>query len=111
MRCFVLSGHFYLYWGPVPGVILAAIKFITYSLIEDQALVVGFMIGIAGVMAWLIFAMRRRFFPNSSPFLQLLLTVACSLNLYFMWIIGQPGVYEAAILGGQFYPVKAVAMM
>ena len=54
-------------------------------------------------MVWLAGAMRRAFARNSSPTGFFLLLLAGGLNLYMLWPTGRPGVYETAILAGQFF--------
>jgi hypothetical protein len=54
-------------------------------------------------MIWLAWAMRREFARKSSSTGFFLLLLAGSLNLYMLWPTGRPGVYETAILAGQFF--------
>ena len=97
------QGKFYLYWGPTPGLVLAMVKLLARAHIEDQVLAAAFLAGLAGLMVWLAGAMRREFARKSNPGGFFLLLLAGGLNLYLLWPTGRPGVYETAILAGQFF--------
>ena len=105
------QGKFFLYWGPTPGLILTAVKAVMQTHIEDQVLAVGFLGGIAALLVWLAWAMRREFAPRSSPGGFFVLLLAGGLNLYMLWPTGRPGVYETAILGGQVFLLGGLAAL
>lgn len=97
------DGKFFLYWGPTPGLLLAMAKLIARTHIEDQVLAAAFLGGLAGLLGWLAGAMWREFARKSNPSGFFLLLLAGGLNLYMLWPTGRPGVYETAILAGQFF--------
>ena len=47
------EGKYYLYWGPIPGLMVAALQPISPEIIQDSALVIGFMLGLLAVNALL----------------------------------------------------------
>lgn len=105
------QGKFYLYWGPVPALLMAAIKLINQSRIEDQAIVV---VGLIGVAAWITFMgyqFTRKFYPSSNKLICFVFGCACALNIYLLGYLGRPGIYEAAIIAGQFFFLCGIAAL
>ncbi len=97
------QGKFYMYWGPVPGLMAAAVRLVTHVPVEDQALVL-FIQGVVGVLlAANLAAMRAMFAPKSNPFGLMLLILVGGANLYLLWPSGRPAVYEVSILSGQLF--------
>jgi len=104
-------GRFYLYWGPAPALILAGIKSVVGGVIEDQALVVGFLLGMVTLLPWIGYRLWQIVpSPRKAGWLLIFLP-ALSLNLYLLWPTGRPGVYEASILSGQFFLLAGVAAL
>ncbi len=104
-------GKFYLYWGPTPALLLAGLKSVVRGAIEDQALVVGFLLGIGLLLPWMGYRLWQ-IVPSPVRARWLLLFLpALSLNLYLLWPTGRPGVYEAAILSGQFFLLAGIAAL
>ena len=97
--------HIYFYWGPLPALVLAALKSaLSWNFtVGDQYFVFFFytMHLIAGTL--LLTRMARRAFPEL-PFAFLVLGV-----LVFAYasptpfIVATPGIYQAAIIGGQAF--------
>lgn len=100
------QGKYYLYWGPVPALILSGIYSFFHGTINDLTLALVFISGLLIVQVLLIFILWNRYFYNL-PRLLLYLTIP---------LIGLTGplillrhnyesakVYEAAISGGQFF--------
>jgi hypothetical protein len=60
------GGHYYFYWGPLPGVILAVAKILlrTKESIADDVLVFGFFSVAAVASTAFLSAVRRRLLPN-----------------------------------------------
>ncbi|GAP06915.1 dolichyl-phosphate-mannose-protein mannosyltransferase [Anaerolinea thermolimosa] len=105
------NGKFYLYWGPTPALLLAGLKLVVHRVIEDQVLVVGFLLGVAGLLVGLGYSLWRWYGHHGSSWLPVFLFPALGLNLYLLWPTGRPGVYEAAILGGQFFLLLSMACL
>lgn len=99
------QGKFYLYWGPVPAVLAAALKLIHPGQVEDQYLLMFFMVGLTVVLAALLHWLRKTFFPNTPAWTVLLLTMIGGLSTPVLWLINRPSVYETAIAGGDFFLV------
>lgn len=106
------QGKFYLYWGPTPALVLAGVKTFVGGVIEDQALVVGFLLGIAALLVWIAYRLWQVLpSPAAGARWLLIFLPALSLNLYLLWPTGRPGVYEAAVLGGQFFLLAGIAAL
>lgn len=96
-------GNYYLYWGPVPALLAAAIKVFFSSTIEDQQLTFLFLSGLAIVLAALLHRLRSAFFPSAPPWTTCFFTLVAMLSLPLLWIVNRAMVYEAAIASAQFF--------
>jgi hypothetical protein len=99
----LFDDNYYLYWGPTPGIITAALESLPKTDIGDQFLVYLFTIG---AIAFSLLALRliwNRYFPNLAAWMILPLAFLISLGNPAPWLLGRPAVYEAAIASGQFF--------
>ncbi len=97
------NGKFYLYWGPVPALILAAIKFIFPQPVGDQVLVFAFVASLSVFQTLLILKLWRRFFEKLPAWTVWLAVLLSGLMVPLTWILNQPQVYEASLAAGQFF--------
>ncbi len=97
------NGKYYLYFGPVPAIILMLWGTVVPETIGDEYLVLLFVSGIFSCMALLIVRLWRRFFAGTSPWLLALSLLCAGLIAPFTSVAGRPNVYSAAIAGGQFF--------
>lgn len=97
------KGRFYLYFGPVPALILLFFKTFVAGSIGDQYLVFGFMTGILLVQVVLIVSVWRRFLFDVPFWLLLPGILVSGLISPFGWTLSLASVYNAAILSGQFF--------
>ncbi len=96
------QGKYYLYWGPVPGLLVAALQPFSSKMIRDPFLVLVFMLGAFWAGAALLRAIWRRF-PLLPPGMFIGGLCALAFNGPLLWLLTRPKVYEAAIAGGQFF--------
>jgi len=96
-------GKYYAYWGPVPALLYAAVQAVTRSAPPDQLGVLVFTIGSGVVLAVLLFAGRKRFFPRAPAISIPIFLLAALLNVPLMHILGRPQVYETSVIAGQFF--------
>lgn len=96
-------GKYYLYWGPVPALILAAVKALTGGPIPDPFLAAASAIGILAILWTLLWQVRKRFFSQSPAISISLFLLVAILNLPFLFLLGRGRVYETAIITGQFF--------
>lgn len=93
----------YLYWGPVPALLITPIQFFTGIRITDIFLVYFFFCGLLIVNSLLILKIRHLFFPEISAKTVLVSIFLLGFILPIPWSINIPDVYESAIGAGQFF--------
>jgi hypothetical protein len=100
--------HYYLYWGPLPAFLLAVVKtvFRISSVVMDDEVVFG--LTSLQLVAGTLFIERagRRFYnqPSQPPLsLQVLAVLVLGLANPTLYNLARPGIYEAAIVGGQAF--------
>lgn len=103
------NGRFFLYWGPVPALILAGIKLFYPGEIADQYLVFSFVLGTFVFTVLLLLALWHRFFREDIGGAAMLVSVVIAGLLGpATWLLNRPAGYEAAIAGGQFFFMAGV---
>ncbi len=101
-------GKFYIYWGPAPALVLAAVKFFFRTEIGDQVVVFGAVVGTFLFAALLILRLRRRLFPALGwPYVIPAVLVAGLINP-LPWILNRPAIYEAAIATAQCFLIAGL---
>ena len=106
------KGQYYLYWGSLPALILAAVKIVfrIKRVVGDQFLLFSFdvLMLLSGVL--LIDRVARRLFPRA-PFA---LTIIGILVLAFAnptpYLLATAGVYQTAIVGGQAFVLTGLLL-
>ena len=101
----LFNGRLYLYWGPVPAVLLALIKLFYSAVIADQYVAFAFLIGLLIFSILVILKLQRKFYPEAPVSLVLICILAIGLVCPLPWMLGTAAIYEATILGGQFFLV------
>ncbi len=98
-------GHYYLYWGPLPALLLlvAKVALRIHTVVGDQYLLFAFYTLFLVTGALLIDRTTRRLFPQLSPRLSLLGTVVFAYATPTPFMLATPGIYEAAIAGAQSF--------
>jgi hypothetical protein len=100
------KGKFYMYWEPVPALIIIAIKSLKRGLISDSYLTFGFVCGMFMAQFLFIVAIWRRFFNNLPKWtlqISLLLAGLVGPTIFMRHNYDVAKIYEAAITGGQFF--------
>lgn len=97
------KGKLYLYWGPVPALLMTPIRFVLDTSLPDLYPVFFFFCGLLLVNSSILLKMRSLFFP-SLPLRNLTASLLIlGLILPIPWSLSIPDVYEAAIGAGQFF--------
>jgi hypothetical protein len=96
-------GRYYLYWGPLPAIVVAVIKLLQPLDISDNLIVFAAAVGL--FIFQVLFATRiwlRSFqqLPAWTLFVGILLM---GLVVPINWMIHRPEIYEAAIMSAQFF--------
>jgi len=100
------KGKFYLYWGPVPGVLLTMVQPLFHKRIGDLYLVFIFLSGVFCLQVALIVFVWERFFtslPNRILLITIAVTGLVSPNTMLLNNVINGRIYEAAIFGCQFF--------
>jgi hypothetical protein len=100
------NGHYYLYWGPVPSLILLALQPVYHGRIGDLFLVFGFVCGIFLFQVSLATLVWDRFFntlPRWILSMSVLLMGLAGPTPFILNNFYSARIYEAAITGGQFF--------
>jgi len=97
------GGKIYLYWGPVPALILAVIKLFYKKEIGDQQLTFVFISGLFFFQALILLKVWRRFSPSLPVWTVLSAILLVGFINPTLWILNTPRIYEAAIASDQFF--------
>jgi hypothetical protein len=97
------KGRFYLYFGPMPALLLLPAKALIAGRIGDQYLVFLFMAGIFLIQSFMLVSIRSRFFSDAPPWTLVPIILAGGLMNPMGWVLSTPSVYNAAIAAGQFF--------
>jgi len=98
------KGKYYYYWGPVPALMIAAVKLFRPSLVvQDQALIVFSVSGLGIVLAALFHRLKKNYFPKLPAWTVLGFVLLGVLNTPLFWLVNHPVVHEAPIAVGQFF--------
>jgi len=97
------QGKYYLYWGAVPALIAALIKIIHPVVVEDQYLLLFFVIGITIFIALILGFLRKKYFPSVPAWTMAIFTLLGGLATPLFWLVNRPNIYETAIASCQFF--------
>lgn len=95
------DGKYYLYWGPVPGLIGALWLTVANKPLTDASLVLLFLAIVALFSLLLLKKVASDFrFP---AWLSWSAAIVLVFNVPALWLLTRPSVYEASIAGGQAF--------
>ena len=104
-------GRYYLYFGPLPALLILAPKLIIPGVIGDQILVFAFTSATFLMISIFLLRLRKQFFPGVSPFILGCTILSVGLTSPFGWILGsRASVHDAAIAAGQFFFLAGLYM-
>jgi len=107
----LFNGKYYLYWGPVPALVEAAVCLVTgnfHPLYNDRPMCVAFAYGMVLVAAILIFQIRDRLFPNQLVSPGAVGVLSLAMGAPILMILANAEVYETAIVAGQFFLLAGI---
>jgi len=102
------KGKLYLYWGPVPALLITPIQLFSGKPITDIYLVYFFLAGLLVLNSLMIIKLWRRFFENIPAWNVFICIALAGLILPVLWSLNIPNVYEAAIGAGQFFLIGGI---
>lgn len=99
------KGRYFCYWGPLPGLLLAAVKtiFRISQPVGDQHLVFWFLSLSALCGALLLERMTRRLFPSPPSYLLMAGIFAFALGGPALHLLASTSIYMAAVIGAQAF--------
>jgi len=102
------KGKLYLYWGPVPALLLTPIQLAVQTKILDIYLVYFFLCGLLIFNSLILLKLRQLFFPNIPTQNVVISIFLIGLILPVLWSLNVPDVYEAAIGAGQLFLIGGI---
>ncbi len=97
------KGKYYLYWGPVPGLVLGGIEEMIHARPPNSLMTIISYIGLSFLLLMILIQIRSQFFP-AAPSLSLMFFILCGLvNIPFLFLLGRPEIYETSIIAGQLF--------
>ncbi len=102
------KGKLYLYWGPVPALLLTPIQLALNKDLADIYPVFFFFCGLLILNSLIALKMRRLFFADIPMWNVTASLLVLGLILPIPWSLSIPDVYEAAIGAGQFFLIGGI---
>lgn len=102
------KGKLYLYWGPVPALLLTPIQLALHKDLADIYLVFFFFCGLLILNSLIALKIRRLFFADIPMRNVTASLLVLGLILPIPWSLSIPDVYEAAIGAGQFFLIGGI---
>lgn len=102
------KGKFYLYWGPIPALVLIPLQTLLKIRLLDMHLVFLFFCGLLIFNSLILLRLQRLFFPTIGAKHFALSILVAGLILPIPWSLSTPDVYEAAIGAGQFFLIGGI---
>jgi len=102
------QGKYYLYWGPVPALLLVPVQVFYHLRIGDMQLSFVFSCGLFIVLTLFTLFIREKFFdtlPKWTLSVSILLIGTANPIMYMLNNYNSAMVYEVAIIGGQFFMI------
>lgn len=97
------KGKYFLYWGPVPALLLTLVKPLYSAPITDNILTFTFMVGLLFFQTLLILEVWKNYF-QTIPIWAILLSISFTgLINPILYMLLEPRIYEAAVASGQFF--------
>ncbi len=97
------QGKLYLYWGPLPALLITPLQLLLHKKIADIFLVYFFLAGLLIFNSLIILKLWRKYFTNIPAWNVFICIPLIGLILPILWSVNIPDVYEAAIGAGQFF--------
>ncbi|HTX78500.1 MAG TPA: hypothetical protein VMC62_02480, partial [Longilinea sp.] len=97
------NGKYYLYWGPVPALLIVAVKAVTSFTGTDDKLILAFTWGYMLFGLLLVSLVWWRHFRSRPVWLAVSAGLMVAFNYTMCFLVTDPNVYEAAIAGGQCF--------
>lgn len=97
------KGKFYIYWGPIPSILLMLLTKEQLTQFGDQYAVIFFTCGLYFYMVLFTATLWVKFNQRLPSWTLVISLLTLGLLTPTPWILSQPRIYEAAIIGCQFF--------
>ena len=97
------KGKFYLYWGPIPALLLAIVKPFYSNPVTDNILTFIFMTGLLIFQIMLVLEIWKNYFQEAPAWTVLLSISFIGLINPILYMLLEPRIFEAAVASGQFF--------
>jgi hypothetical protein len=104
----LFDGRFYLYWGPVPALLLAAWNTLVPGVVGDNSLVFGFTLATVFFTLLLAGELFLRLFPRLRVRSAIAPFLVAAFAFPLPWLVSTPDIYEASIAAGQAFLMGAL---
>jgi hypothetical protein len=103
----LFNGRYYLYWGPVPGVIHAAWRLVSRHELADSTAQVLAAVAMPLAFMATVSHTRSQYWPRAPSFIVWGSSIAFGLGGIMLFMVGRPSVYHEAILVGAAFLLPA----
>lgn len=107
----LFNGKYYLYFGPIPAIILIMADWLFQTKSDNSFLMIFFLSLFALMIFLIIYQIWRRKYPDIPWFVPLLCLATIIWSFPLLWLVGRPAVYESAIIGGQAFLVAGLYLL
>ena len=97
------EGRYYLYWGPVPALVVVVAEALTPWDIGDHHLVWAFALGSIFFSLLILRLLWMKYFFDLPLWTYWVIIIAAVFVNPFPWMVSRPAIYEAAIQSAQFF--------
>ena len=104
------KGRYYLYWGPVPALLLVPVKWLFNSHVKDIYLVFVYLYGTFLISTLFLVKFWQKFFPTLTGWPVVAGSLAIGGGLPAIWMLSTPCIYQAAIFSGQFWLISGILL-
>ena len=103
------DGKYFLYWGPVPALLLTLPRLVSGMGLPDLAVVFAATCAILVFSSLILVSLWRRYFAERLPHWLLLAGVLLiGFGLPVLWVLSSPNVYEASVASGMAFFLAGV---
>jgi hypothetical protein len=105
------NGRNFIYWGPVPALMVTAIKVLAGSskAIPDNVVATAFAVAFLMAKLMLVLLVSSRLFPDLRARWAIVLSfTVMALAAPSLFLMARPAIYEASILAGQFFLLAGI---
>jgi hypothetical protein len=109
----LFEGKYFIYWGPVPALLIAAISWVARQPmpdVGDQFVVWPFVFGTLIVTTLLMWQIKSAYFSKLPKWAIVPGIVSLGLGTPMLFMMARAAVYEAAIVGGQFFLIAGISV-